>query len=53
MAGAAAKVLDAILKQNKVVVFSRNPCPYCTNVKRLFTSLNVDYKEFQFNGDSM
>jgi glutaredoxin len=50
---AAAKFLETILKQNKVVVFSRNPCPYCVNVKRLFTSLGVDFAEFAFDKPRM
>ena len=47
----AAKVLEAILKANPVVVFSRNPCPYCVNVKKLFDTLGVKYTEFGFGGN--
>ncbi len=33
------------------MVFSRTVCPYCVNVKKLFTSLGVAYKEYSFTGD--
>lgn len=47
----AAAVLEAILKADKVVVFSRTVCPYCVSVKKLFTNIGVAYKEYLFSGD--
>jgi len=36
-----AEVLKDTIENNKVVIFSKSYCPYCTKVKALFKSLSV------------
>ena len=36
-----AEVLKKTIEENKVVIFSKTYCPYCTKVKNLFKSLSV------------
>jgi glutaredoxin 3 len=38
----AADFAKSEIEQNKVVVFSKSYCPYCTKTKDLFASLKVD-----------
>lgn len=38
-----------LTKQHKVMVFSKTTCPFCTKVKNLFTSINVDYKALELD----
>ena len=42
----AQAFVQAAIKSNKVVVITKNYCPYCNEVKSLFDSLKVNYKEF-------
>lgn len=35
--------VDNLIKQNKVIVFSKTTCPYCDKVKELFKNLKVEY----------
>mmetsp|Transcript_20523 Transcript_20523/g.83295 ORF Transcript_20523/g.83295 Transcript_20523/m.83295 type:complete len:151 (-) Transcript_20523:2142-2594(-) len=41
-------VADAI-KSDKVVVFATTTCPYCSQVKELFNSLNIPFKSYNLN----
>jgi hypothetical protein len=34
------KFVTELVKNNKIVVFSKTTCPYCAKVKELFRSLN-------------
>ncbi|KAL0477782.1 GRXC4 [Acrasis kona] len=45
----AAEYIDEQLKGNKVVVFSKSYCPYCTKTKQLFKQLNVDAKVIELD----
>lgn len=35
--------VDNLIKNNKVVIFSKETCPFCVKVKELFGSLNENY----------
>lgn len=35
--------VDNLIKQNKVIVFSKTTCPYCDKVKELFKNLKIEY----------
>merc|ERR1712045_531229 len=39
-----AQQIDAEIAGNKVVVYSKTYCPYCTKTKDLLKSLGVDFK---------
>ncbi|CAL0314777.1 unnamed protein product [Lupinus luteus] len=41
-----------IVSSNLVVVFSKTYCPYCVQVKKLFTQLNVTYKAIELDSES-
>ncbi|XP_054711967.1 thioredoxin reductase 1, cytoplasmic-like [Uloborus diversus] len=38
-----ASAIEEYVNKNKVMIFSKSFCPYCTKVKELFNSLNVEY----------
>ncbi|KAG2377970.1 hypothetical protein C9374_008592 [Naegleria lovaniensis] len=38
-----------LVSQNKVVIFSKTYCPYCSNAKRLFSELGVEYKVLELD----
>lgn len=35
--------VDNLIKQNKVIVFSKTTCPFCEKVKELFKTLKVEF----------
>ncbi|CAI2384802.1 unnamed protein product [Moneuplotes crassus] len=44
---ASPKTVDAVnslIQKNKVLVFSKSYCPYCTDAKNVFTRMNVQPK---------
>ncbi len=40
----AAEFVDALINSNKVVVFSKTYCPFCTMAKNALTETGVDFK---------
>lgn len=44
--------LKKTIESNKVVVFSKSYCPYCTSTKTLLLSLNQNYELIELNQDS-
>ena len=38
----ATDFVNREIEQNKIVIFSKSYCPYCTKAKELFSSLKVD-----------
>ncbi|KAK9090379.1 hypothetical protein Sjap_023556 [Stephania japonica] len=48
---ASAKAKD-IISSAPVVVFSKSYCPYCTDVKNLFSRLHVQYKAIELDTES-
>lgn len=38
-----------LIKKNKVMIFSKETCPFCTKVKELFTSLNQQYTAIELD----
>ncbi|KAJ3042807.1 Glutaredoxin-1 [Rhizophlyctis rosea] len=43
------ELVENAIRDNKVVVFSKTYCPYCTRAKRLLDSLNVKYALFELD----
>ncbi|CAL8138680.1 unnamed protein product [Orchesella dallaii] len=43
------KGVEDLIKQNKVVIFSKPTCPYCVDAKRCFDKLNVKYTAMELN----
>ncbi|KAK9272362.1 hypothetical protein L1049_002733 [Liquidambar formosana] len=41
-----------IVASNPVVVFSKTTCPFCVQVKELFSQLGVTYKAIELNSES-
>ena len=35
--------IQDLIRENKIAIFSKTTCPYCTKVKQLFDSLNEKY----------
>jgi len=45
----AKKGVQDLIKQNKIVIFSKVTCPYCVNAKRCFDKLKVQYTAIELN----
>ncbi|KXZ47427.1 hypothetical protein GPECTOR_35g865 [Gonium pectorale] len=45
-----AESIKQTVADNKVVVYSKTYCPYCTRVKGLFTELKVPHKVLELDG---
>ncbi|EFC46544.1 predicted protein [Naegleria gruberi] len=41
--------IQQLVSSNKVTIFSKTYCPYCTNAKKLFAELGVDYKAIELD----
>ena len=41
--------VEAYIKENKVMVFSKTTCPFCTRIKQLFESLGVKYTALELD----
>ncbi|XP_045164939.2 thioredoxin reductase 1, cytoplasmic-like isoform X2 [Mercenaria mercenaria] len=41
--------ITGLTKEHKVMVFSKTTCPFCIQVKNLFTSIKVDYKAMELD----
>ncbi|NP_001352099.1 glutaredoxin [Cicer arietinum] len=41
-----------IVSSNPVVVFSKSYCPFCVQVKKLFTNLGVTFKAIELDSES-
>ena len=35
----------------KVIIYSKDPCPYCVNAKRLLTNKGVEFEEIDLTDD--
>jgi len=42
-------IVESAIKGHKVVVFSKSFCPFCTKVKDLFDSLNIQYEVLELD----
>lgn len=40
---AVKKSVDQLIKTNKVMVFSKSSCPYCTMAKKVFKEMGQEY----------
>ena len=43
------KEVHSLISDNKVMVFSKSYCPYCTETKQALTKLGVDYKVIELD----
>jgi len=41
--------VENLIKQNKVIIFSKTTCPYCDKVKELFKSLKTEYTTIELD----
>ncbi|XP_055371918.1 uncharacterized protein LOC129605919 [Condylostylus longicornis] len=49
MDGPKAEFVKAQIKGNKVVIFSKSYCPYCTMAKEQFQKLKFDYTSIELD----
>jgi len=47
--GSVKEGLDSLIKENKVMVFSKTTCPFCKKIKDLFSSLNIEAFYFEID----
>ena len=43
VSGSPLEQVEAFIKDNKVMVFSKSTCPFCVRIKQLFDSLGIQY----------
>eukprot|EP00475_Leptophrys_vorax_P030818 TRINITY_DN46454_c0_g1_i2.p1 TRINITY_DN46454_c0_g1~~TRINITY_DN46454_c0_g1_i2.p1 ORF type:complete len:138 (-),score=34.20 TRINITY_DN46454_c0_g1_i2:80-457(-) len=48
-AGDITEKLEELIASSKVVVFSKSYCPYCVRVKKLLSSLKVEYLAYELD----
>ncbi|XP_065656968.1 thioredoxin reductase 1, cytoplasmic isoform X4 [Hydra vulgaris] len=41
--------VESLIKDNKIMVFSKSYCPYCNKVKDLFSKLGYEYKAYELD----
>ncbi|KAF4671217.1 hypothetical protein FOL47_001663 [Perkinsus chesapeaki] len=46
----AKTFVDSEIAGNKVVVFSKSYCPFCTKAKKALSSVGADYKAIELDG---
>ena len=44
------KVVDDLIKENKVMVFSKSFCPYCDMAKKSLNNVNAQFKVLEIEG---
>jgi glutaredoxin len=49
MSADIGETLNGLIASGKVVVFSKSYCPYCTRVKKLLSSLKVEYQAYELD----
>ena len=45
----AEKYVEDLLEANKIVIFSKTTCPWCTKVKELFKSINEPFLSIELD----
>ena len=48
---ASAQLIQRLIKENKVMVFSKSYCPFCTKAKNVLNSIGVKYKVLELDED--
>merc|ERR1712002_1264494 len=47
--GSPMEQVDNLISKNKVMVFSKTTCPFCTKIKQLFDSLKIEYEVLELD----
>merc|ERR1712142_153962 len=47
--GSPMEQVENLISKNKVVVFSKTTCPFCTKIKQLFDSLKIEYEVLELD----
>jgi hypothetical protein len=46
---AADKVIDLMIRENRVVIFSKTFCPFCTKIKDFFAGKGIAYMALELD----
>ena len=49
VSGSPIEMVDNYIKNNKVVMFSKTTCPFCTKVKKLFDQEKIKYEAIELD----
>ena len=49
VSGSPMEVVEQRIRDNKVIVFSKTTCPFCTKIKNLFDSLGFKYEALELD----
>merc|ERR1712098_563036 len=47
--GSPMEQVENLISKNKVMVFSKTTCPFCTKIKQLFESLKIEYEVLELD----
>jgi len=47
--GSPMEQVENLISKNKVMVFSKTTCPFCTKIKQLFDSLKIEYEVLELD----
>lgn len=45
----AATFVEDLISKNRIIIFSKTTCPWCTKVKNLFQSINEDFNTIELD----
>jgi len=47
----STQLINKLIQENQVFIFSKSYCPYCTRVKRLFQKYKVVFKAMELDNE--
>ncbi|GAN09598.1 glutaredoxin [Mucor ambiguus] len=47
------EMINGLITENKVMIFSKSYCPYCLDAKDLLSELSIDYKAIELDQDPL
>lgn len=47
--GEPTQIVDQFIKNNRIAVFSKTTCPFCSKVKELFKSINLEFSALELD----
>ena len=49
VSGSPMEMVDQYIKDNKVMMFSKSTCPFCTKIKKLFEQEKIQYEVLELD----
>ena len=49
VSGSPMEMVDQYIKDNKVMMFTKSTCPFCTKIKKLFEQEKIQYEVLELD----